>query len=123
MPAMVAGHPVCLTGATCLPTLTRKDGKMPNQPKSNRESNQPNRGQESSGSVQSSRDNPSRKGVAGEREDRADLSFRCADLGHSECSWSVTGRSHEELLPKIEQHGREKHDIKTFDSQTREKIR
>jgi predicted small metal-binding protein len=114
---------------------------MPNQSKSNKESNrnqesnrgdqssrgpqsnQSNQGKQATGSVQSSRDNPSRKGAAGEREEGGNVSFRCADVGHAECPWQVSGRNAEELLPKIEQHGREKHGIKTFDNQTREKVR
>jgi predicted small metal-binding protein len=115
---------------------------MPNQSKPSKESKQePNRGDQSSrgqqssrteqssqgkqatGSVQSSRDNPNRKGAAGEKEEGGNVSFRCADVGHPECPWQVSGRNAEELLPKIEQHGREKHGIKTFDNQTREKVR
>lgn len=148
-PAVVASHPASLTDVT-VPSnpLTRKDGKMANQSKSNKGSKQSNRGEQNnrgeqqsrgqqsnqgqqssppgkqaSGSVQSSRDNPSRKGAAGEREEGSNVSFACADLGHPECSWQASGRNEEELLPKIEQHGREKHGIKTFDNQTREKIR
>lgn len=39
------------------------------------------------------------------------------------CPWETTGSSEDELMPKIEQHGREKHNIKSFDSETRNKVR
>jgi predicted small metal-binding protein len=48
--------------------------------------------------------------------------FRCADMGYSDCPWEATGRE-EELYPKIEQHGREKHNLKSFDATTRERVR
>jgi len=97
-------------------------GEQPNRGQQSNQGQQSSQGKQASGSVQSSRDNPSRKGAAGEREE-GNVSFRCADVGHPECSWQASGRNEEELFPKIEQHGRDKHGIKTFDNQTREKIR
>ena len=44
-----------------------------------------------------------------------DLSFRCADMGHKECKWQTSGRSEDEVLRNVEQHGREKHGIQMND--------
>jgi len=48
--------------------------------------------------------------------------FRCADMGH-QCNWEVSGRSEEEIMPQIERHGREKHNITNFDNATRNQVR
>lgn len=53
------------------------------------------------------RDNPNYPTSPG-REGGGDLHFRCADL-HPQCNWEARGRNEQELRPKIEQHGREKH--------------
>lgn len=49
--------------------------------------------------------------------------FRCADLGHKECSWEVSGRSEEEIMPQIERHGRERHNVTNFDNESRNRVR
>ena len=49
--------------------------------------------------------------------------FECSDVGQrNHCEWEISGESKEELMPKIEQHGREKHGM-TIDDQTRNKVR
>lgn len=50
-----------------------------------------------------------------------DVRFQCSQL-HSECKWETTGRSVDELMPRIEQHGREKHGLQAFGQEIREKI-
>ena len=50
------------------------------------------------------------------------LSFRCADVGPKNCDWQVSGHSEEEIMPKIEQHGREKHNM-MIDENTKRKVR
>jgi predicted small metal-binding protein len=50
------------------------------------------------------------------------LNFRCADVGPKTCDWQVSGNSEEEIMPKIEQHGREKHNM-TIDENTKRKVR
>jgi predicted small metal-binding protein len=50
------------------------------------------------------------------------LNFRCADVGPKNCDWQVSGNSEEEIMPKIEQHGREKHNM-TIDENTKRKVR
>jgi len=50
------------------------------------------------------------------------LNFRCADVGPKNCDWQVSGDSEQEIMPKIEQHGREQHNL-TIDDATRNKVR
>ncbi len=38
--------------------------------------------------------------------------FRCADVGNSDCRWEAVGRTEDELRPQIERHAREQHGIK-----------
>jgi len=49
------------------------------------------------------------------------LSFRCSDVGPKNCDWQITANSEAEIMPKIEQHGREKHNLK-IDDETRRKV-
>ncbi|HTZ94861.1 MAG TPA: DUF1059 domain-containing protein [Terriglobales bacterium] len=55
-------------------------------------------------------------------DNKGKLNFRCADVGPKNCDWQVSGNSEEELMPKIEQHGREKHNM-TIDEATKHKVR
>ena len=56
------------------------------------------------------------------QESKGKLNFKCSDVGPKNCDWQVTGNSEEEIMPKIEQHGREKHNL-TIDNETRSKVR
>lgn len=49
------------------------------------------------------------------------VNFRCSDVGPKNCDWQVSGNSEAEIMPKIEQHGREKHNMK-IDDETRKKV-
>jgi predicted small metal-binding protein len=49
--------------------------------------------------------------------------FRCSDMGHKDCSWEVSGRSEDELMPQIESHGRERHGINNLDEDSRRRVR
>lgn len=49
------------------------------------------------------------------------LNFRCSDVGVS-CNWQTSGNSEDEIFSKIEQHGREAHNL-TMDENTRSKVR
>jgi predicted small metal-binding protein len=49
------------------------------------------------------------------------VSFRCSDVGPKNCEWQISGNSEAEIMPKIEQHGREKHNMK-IDEDTRKKV-
>jgi predicted small metal-binding protein len=60
---------------------------------------------------------------SGQSADQNQKQFRCADLGHKECNWEVSGRSEDEIMPQIERHGREKHNISNFDNDSRNRVR
>jgi predicted small metal-binding protein len=60
------------------------------------------------------RDNPN---------NRQGKSFRCADVGVTSCNWSVVGQSDDEIMKKVEAHGREAHGMTDIDDNTRNKIR
>lgn len=65
------------------------------------------------------------KGPSSERntgQANQNLNFRCSDVGPKNCNWQVSGKSEAEILPKIEQHGREAHNL-TMDENTRSKVR
>ena len=49
------------------------------------------------------------------------VGFRCSDVGPKECDWQVSGNSEAEIMPKIEQHGRQQHNL-TIDDETRRKV-
>lgn len=65
------------------------------------------------------------KGPSSERntaQGNQKLNFHCSDVGPNTCNWQVSGNSEAEILPKIEQHGREAHNL-TMDENTRSKVR
>src|SRR5438067_9881956 len=65
------------------------------------------------------------KGPSSERntgQSNQNLSFRCSDVGQANCNWQASGKSEDELLPKIEQHAREVHHM-NMDENTRSKVR
>ena len=49
--------------------------------------------------------------------------FKCADMGHKDCSWEVSGRSEDELMPQIERHGRERHGVTNLDEDSKRRVR
>jgi len=57
-----------------------------------------------------------------QKTDDKKLNFRCSEVGPKNCDWQVSGNSEEEIMPKIEQHGREKHNM-TIDEDTKRKVR
>jgi predicted small metal-binding protein len=50
------------------------------------------------------------------------VNFKCSDVGLKNCDFQVSGSSEQEIMPKIERHGLEKHGLK-MDDETREKVR
>src|SRR5436189_3512558 len=42
------------------------------------------------------------------QESKGKLNFKCSDVGPKNCDWQVSGNSEQEIMSKIEQHGREK---------------
>lgn len=49
--------------------------------------------------------------------------FRCADVADPNCRWEVSGQNEAEIMPQIERHGREQHNITNFDENTRNRVR
>jgi len=56
-----------------------------------------------------------------EQHGKEKVNFRCSAVGPKNCEWQITGNSEAEIMPKIEQHGREKHNMK-LDDETRRKV-
>ncbi len=56
-----------------------------------------------------------------EQQGKHKLSFRCSDVGPKNCDWQISGNTEADIVPKIEQHGREKHNMK-IDDETRKKV-
>jgi predicted small metal-binding protein len=54
---------------------------------------------------------------------KGNYSFRCADVGFTGCTWQTQGASTEEVLRNAEQHGRERHNLASFDEKTRNMVR
>ena len=54
--------------------------------------------------------------------DEGRVMFRCRDLQH-DCPWEVSGESEEEIMPQIEEHGREEHNAYLLSEADRRKIR
>jgi predicted small metal-binding protein len=50
------------------------------------------------------------------------LDFRCSDINPS-CSWEAHGRNENDLRTQIEQHGREKHNIRDFSEDIWNRVR
>ena len=63
------------------------------------------------------------KGVQSESGNRESYSLRCADAGHSECSWEAKGATPDDVMHKAEQHGREQHHLTNMDEETRKQLR
>ncbi len=61
--------------------------------------------------------------MAQEQRRSGEKTFRCADVGFAECRWEVSGRTEDELMPQIEQHGRQHHGIQHLDDNTRHRVR
>lgn len=66
--------------------------------------------------------NPNDKTANRGNESDKKVNFQCSDVGPKDCNWKVSGNSEEEIMPKIEQHGREKHNM-SIDDKTRDKVR
>jgi len=54
--------------------------------------------------------------------DSREMTFRCAYVGRENCNWEVSAQSEDELLQHVERHGREQHDINSFDENSRNRI-
>ena len=54
---------------------------------------------------------------------RDKLSIRCIEFGDFDCNWEGHAYDEEELLDKVEQHGRESHNWTSFPEETKRKAR
>ena len=57
-----------------------------------------------------------------QQESHRKVNFKCSDTGLKYCDWQVSGNSEEEIMAKIEQHGREMHGLEINDY-TRNRLR
>ena len=57
-----------------------------------------------------------------QQKNEGKVNFKCSDVGPKNCDWQVSGNSEQEIMPKIEQHGREKHGLE-IDDYTRNRVR
>ncbi len=63
------------------------------------------------------KDNPVRSGMDRKHalednpNNRSGKSFRCADVGVENCSWSVTGTHEDEIINRAREHAREHHNV------------
>jgi predicted small metal-binding protein len=57
-----------------------------------------------------------------QQENDGKVNFKCSAVGLKNCDWQVSGNSEQEIMPKIEQHGREKHGLE-IDDYTRNRVR
>ena len=48
--------------------------------------------------------------------------FHCKDVGY-DCEWHLEGTSEDEMLPKIEQHAAEVHNLTHFNQQAEQHVR
>ena len=58
----------------------------------------------------------------GAARDSHELTFRCADVGRLNCNWELKGQSTHQMLPQIERHAREEHNVNNLDESTRSRI-
>ncbi len=49
--------------------------------------------------------------------------FRCADLGNSTCQWEASGRTEEDVIRQVEQHGREQHNLSEWTDDIKNRVR
>ncbi len=48
--------------------------------------------------------------------------FHCKDVGY-DCEWQLSGTSEDEMLPKIEQHAAEVHNLTHFKAEAEQHVR
>ena len=64
-----------------------------------------------------------RPGHAAEESGEGEFRFRCADVADKNCKWETRGKSENDLMPRIEKHGREAHQLNNIDDSMRQRIR
>ena len=48
--------------------------------------------------------------------------FRCADVGFTDCNWQVTGLNDNDIMERVREHGRQAHGITNFDDNLVHKV-
>jgi predicted small metal-binding protein len=48
--------------------------------------------------------------------------FECKDVGFSDCAWSVSGQTDEEIMAHAAEHGRQKHGIQEITEELKNKV-
>ncbi len=48
--------------------------------------------------------------------------FRCADAGHTDCRWETSGRTDSEIMDKVREHAGEKHGIRDWTDDLKNKV-
>lgn len=51
------------------------------------------------------------------------IRFRCADMGNSACKWEASGRTEDDVMRQVEQHGREKHNLSEWSEDIKNRVR
>ncbi|HUI83332.1 MAG TPA: DUF1059 domain-containing protein [Candidatus Binatia bacterium] len=49
--------------------------------------------------------------------------FRCSDMGNADCRWETSGRTEEEVMQRVEEHGRRNHGLKDWSEGMRNRVR
>jgi len=49
--------------------------------------------------------------------------FRCADVGNTDCGWETSGSTEEEIVQRAEEHGRRDHGMSDWSDAMRKKVR
>lgn len=52
-----------------------------------------------------------------------ECTFRCADAGHADCRWETSGRTESEIVERVREHASEKHGIRDWTEELKNKIR
>ena len=60
--------------------------------------------------------------MANQQNSSHERTFRCADAGYKECNWQVSGRNDNEIMDRVQEHGRDAHGITNFDDNMRHKV-
>ena len=66
--------------------------------------------------------NPTGNNPSSGSQGSGQFSFRCSDV-HPECNWQTSGRNEQELRQNIEQHARERHNLKELSEDTWNKVK
>ncbi len=75
--------------------------------------NNPDLSRRTSGSAHSMHNNQS----------AAQHTFRCADVGPANCTWETSGENEEEVMRRVEEHGKRDHGMKDWSAAMRDKVR